>query len=136
MHVPRASISRRQLSQEDKKLSKDLSSGKPEKFVAAVQTMMDRGMIRETPPDVAIEKVAREIVEARALGREVVAVSSVHRITEALSQRVHDLEVERSGGNGQAVLDVHLRRDLQPAELRSSQFYREGDIVDSSMAAK
>jgi hypothetical protein len=118
------------LSEQDKKLSKDLSSGKPEKFVAAVQTMMDRGMIRETPPDVAIEKVAREIVKARALGREVVAVSSVHRISEALSQRVHDLEVERSGGNGQAVLDVHLRRDLQPPELRSSQFYREGDIVE------
>ena len=114
---------------EDKKLSKDLSSGKPEKFVAAVQTMMDRGMIRETAPDVAIEKVAREIVEGRALGKEVVAVSSVHRISEALSNRVHDLEVERSGRGGQAVLDVHLRRDLQPAELRSSQFYREGDIV-------
>ena len=32
MHVPRASISRRQLSVEDKKLSKDLSSGKPEKI--------------------------------------------------------------------------------------------------------
>jgi hypothetical protein len=130
MHVPRASISRRQMSVEDKKLSKDLSSGKPEKFVAAVQTMMDRGMIRETPPDVAIEKVAREIVEARALGKEVVAVSSVHRISEALSHRVHDLEVERSGCNGQAVLDVHHRRDLQPAELRSSQFYHQGDIVE------
>ena len=111
-------------------LSKDLSSGKPEKFAAAVQTMMARGMIREAPPDVAIEKVAREIVEARALGKEVVAVSSVHRISEALSNRVHDLEVERSGRGGQAVLDVHLRRDLQPAELRSSQFYREGDIVE------
>jgi conjugative relaxase-like TrwC/TraI family protein len=130
MHVPRASISRRQLSVEDKKLSKDLSSGKPEKFVAAVQTMIDRGMIRETAPDIAIEKVAREIVEARALGKEVVAVSSVHRISEALSNRVHDLEVERTGRSGQAVLDVHLRRDLQPAELRSSQFYREGDIVE------
>jgi conjugative relaxase-like TrwC/TraI family protein len=130
MHVPRASISRRQMSVEDKKLSKDLSSGKPEKFVAAVQTMMDRGMIRETAPDVAIEKVAREIVEARALGKEVVAVSSVHRISEALSNRVHDLEVERIGRTGQAVLDVHLRRDLQPAELRSLQFYREGDIVE------
>ena len=130
MHVPRASISRRQLSVEDKKLSKDLSSRKPEKFAAAVQTMMERGMIRETAPDVAIEKVAREIINARALGKEVVAVSSVHRISEALSQRVHDLEVERSGRGGQAVLDVHLRRDLQPAELRSSQFYREGDIVE------
>ncbi len=130
MHVPRASISRRQLSMEDKKLSKDLSSGKPEKFVAAVQTMMDRGMIRETAPDIAIEKVAREIVDARALGKEVVAVSSVHRISEALSNRVHELEVERSGRGGQAVLDVHLRRELQPAELRSSQFYREGDIVE------
>ena len=130
MHVPRASISRRQLGVEDKTLSTDLSSGKPEKFASAVQTMMDRGMIRETSPDVAIEKVAREIVDARAVGREVVAVSSVHRISEALSNRVHDLEVERSGCGGQAVLDVHLRRDLQSAELRSSQFYREGDIVE------
>jgi hypothetical protein len=115
---------------EDKKLSKDLSSGKPEKFATAVQTMMDRGMIRETAPDIAIEKVAREIVDARALGKEVVAVSPVHRISEALSNRVHDLEVERSGRGGQAVLDVHLKRELQPAELRSSQFYREGDIVE------
>jgi hypothetical protein len=130
MHVPRASISRRQLSVEDKKLSNDLSSGKPKKFAAAVQTMMERGMIRETAPDIAIEKVAREIVDARALGREVVAVSSVHRISEALSNRVHDLEVERIGRAGHTVLDVHLRRDLQPVELRSSQFYREGDIVE------
>jgi hypothetical protein len=33
--------------------------------------MMDQGMIRETPLDLATEKVARGIVEARALGREV-----------------------------------------------------------------
>jgi hypothetical protein len=130
MHVPRASISRRQLTVEDKKLSSDLSSGDAEKFAGAVQRMLDRGMIRETPPDKALEIVAKEIVEARANGKEVVAVSSVHRISEALAERVHDLHVEKVGREGQATLDVHVKRSLQPAELRSSQFYRVGDVVE------
>jgi len=130
MHVPRASISRRQLSVADKQLAADLSSGNDEKFAGAVQKMLDRGMICETPPDDAIEKVAREIVEGRATGREVVAVSSVHRISEGLAERVHDMHVERAGRAGQTPLNVHVKRDLQPAELRSSQFYRAGDVVE------
>ena len=127
---PRASISRRQLSVADKQLAADLSSGNEEKFAGAVGKMLERGMIRETPPDEAIEKVAKEIVEGRATGKEVVAVSSVHRISEALAERVHDLHVERSGRDGQALLDIHGKRDLQPAELRSSQFYHVGDVVE------
>jgi conjugative relaxase-like TrwC/TraI family protein len=130
MHVPRASISRRQLTVADKQLAVDLSSGNEEKFASAVGKMIDRGMIRETPPDVAIEKVAKEIVEGRATGKEVVAVSSVHRISDALADRVHDLHVERSGRDGQVLLDVHVKRDLQPAELRSSQFHRVGEVVE------
>src|ERR1700679_2961400 len=100
MHVPRTSISRRQLTVADKQLAADLSSGDTEKFAGAVKQMLDRGMIRQTPPDEAVEKVAREIVEARAKGKEVVAVSSVHRISEALAERVHDLHIERSGREG------------------------------------
>jgi conjugative relaxase-like TrwC/TraI family protein len=130
MHIPRASISRRQLSQADKKLAADLSSGDGEKFASAVQTMIERKMIRETPPDEAVENVAKEIVEGRATGKEIVAVSSVHRISEALAERVHDLHVEKMGPEGQTPLDVHVKRDLQPAELRSSQFYRVGDVVE------
>jgi conjugative relaxase-like TrwC/TraI family protein len=130
MHVPRASISRRQLTEADKKLAADLSSGNPQKFAGAVQTMIQRDMIRETPPDKAVEIVAKEIVESRATGKEVVAVSSVHRINEALAERIHDLNVERSGRTGQTLLDVHVKRDLQPAELRSSQFYRVGDVIE------
>jgi hypothetical protein len=96
--------------------------------------MIERGMIRQTPPDEAVEKVAREIVEARVIGREVVAVSSVHRISEALAERVHDLHVERSGRESQTSLAVHVKRDLQPAELRSSQFYKAGDVVEYKQA--
>jgi conjugative relaxase-like TrwC/TraI family protein len=134
MHVPRASISRRQLSVADKRLAADLSSGNDGRFVGAVHKMLDRGMIRETPPNSAIEKVAREIVEARATGKEVVAVSSVHRINEALADRVHNLHVEKTGRNGQTLIDVHVKRDLQPTELRSSQFYRVGDVVEYKQA--
>jgi hypothetical protein len=92
--------------------------------------MLERGMIRETSPDEALERVAKEIVEARATGKEVVAVSSVHRISEALAERVHDLHIEKLGREGQTFLDIHVKRDLQPAELRSSQFYRIGDIIE------
>jgi conjugative relaxase-like TrwC/TraI family protein len=130
MHVPRASISRRQLTVEDKQLAADLSSGNEEKFARAVGQMLERGMIRESSPDEAVEKVAMEIVEARASGKEIVAVSSVHRISDALADRIHDLHVERSGSEGQTLVDVHVKRDLQPAELRSSQFYRVGDVVE------
>jgi conjugative relaxase-like TrwC/TraI family protein len=130
MHVPRASISRRQLTMADKQLAADLSSGDAEKFAAAVRQMLDRGMIRQTPPDEAVEKIAREIVEARAAAKEIVAVSSVHRISEALAERIHDLHVEKRGWEGQTPVDVHVRRDLQPAELRSSQFYKVGDVVE------
>jgi hypothetical protein len=87
-------------------------------------------MIRETPPDKAVEIVAKEIVEARTTGKDVVAVSSVHRINDALSDRIHALHVEKTGREGQTHLDVHVKRDLQPAELRSSQFYRAGDVVE------
>ena len=130
MHVPRASISRRQLTVADKQLAADLSSGDENRFARAVGKMLERGMIRETPPDEAVEKVAQEIVEARATGKEIVAVSSVHRISDALADRIHDLHVERSGSEGQTLVDVHVKRDLQPAELRSSQFYRVGDVVE------
>jgi hypothetical protein len=130
MHVPRASISRRQLTVADKQLAADLSSGNAEKFVAAVRQMLDRGMIQQTPPDEAVEKVAREIVEARAAGKEIVAVSSVHRISEALAERIHDFHVEKKGREDQTAVDVHVKRDLQPAELRSSQFYKVGDVVE------
>ncbi len=130
MHVPRASISRRQLRSEDKKLAADLSSGDDSKFADAVQKMMDRGMVCETAPDVAIEEVAKEIVEARAAGQEIVAVSSVHRISDALAERIHSLHLEKNGSDGQSFLDVHLKRELQPAELKSSQFYRVGDVVE------
>jgi conjugative relaxase-like TrwC/TraI family protein len=130
MHVPRASISRRQLTEADKKLAADLSSGNPQKFAGAVQSMLQRNMIRETPPDKAVEIVAKEIVEARATGKDVVAVSSVHRINDALSDGIHALHVEKMGQEGQASLAIHLKRDLQPTELRSSQFYRAGDVVE------
>jgi hypothetical protein len=134
MHVPRASISRRQLSVADKRLAADLSSGNDGRFAGAVQKMLDRGMIRETPADAAIEKVAKEIVEARVTGKEVVAVSSVHRISDTLADRIHDLHVEKTGRAGQTPLHVHVKRDLQPAELRSSQFYRVGDVVEYKQA--
>lgn len=114
----------------DKQLAADLSSGNAEKFVGAVKQMFDRGMIQQTPPDKAVERVAKEIVEARAAGKEIVAVSSVHRISDALAERVHDLYVERKGREGQTLVDVHVKRDLQPAELRSSQFYKIGDVVE------
>src|ERR1700678_1126867 len=51
MHVPRASISRRQLTEADKQLAADLSSGDAAKFADAVKQMLDRGMILQTPPD-------------------------------------------------------------------------------------
>jgi conjugative relaxase-like TrwC/TraI family protein len=130
MHVPRASISRRQLTVADKQLAADLSSGNPQKFAGAVQSMIQRDMIRETPSDKAVEIVAKEIVEARATGKDVVAVSSVHRINDALSDRIHALHVEKMGREGQALLETHVKRGLQPAELRSSQFYRVGDVVE------
>src|SRR5450755_158907 len=100
----------------DKQLAADLSSGNAEKFASAVGKMLDRGMIRETAPDEAVEKVAKEIVEARATGKEVVAVSSVHRISETLADRVHDLHVEKTGRDGQTPVDVHVKRELQPSE--------------------
>jgi hypothetical protein len=57
-------------------------------------------MIRETVPALAMNK-SRWKSWARPLGREVVTFSSMHRLSEALPQRVHAMEVERSGGKGQ-----------------------------------
>jgi hypothetical protein len=130
MHVERASISRRQKKAEDKELAADLSSGNDEKFSTAVKKMMDRGMIKQSSPDEAIEKVAQEIVAGRATKKDVVAVSSVHRLSEKLADRVHSLHLEKHGRNGQGTIDVHVKRDLKEAELKSSQFYRPGDVVE------
>jgi hypothetical protein len=114
----------------DKQLAIDLSSGDAGKFAGAVRQMLDRGLIRQTPPDEAVEKIAKEIIASRAKGGDVVAVSSVHRISEALAERIHDFHVEKMGREGQTPVDVHIKRDLQPAELRSSQFYKIGDVVE------
>ena len=129
MHVARASLSRRQKSNLDKQLAADLSSGDDAKFESAVARMAQRGMLEETRPQDAIERVAQEIVEGRIKGKEVVAVSSVHRIAEELADRVHQLHLERTGRKAVS-MDVHVKRALQKAELGSSQFYNAGDWIE------
>ena len=55
MHVGRIDVTRRQLKIEDKRLSRELSSGDAARFCAAMERLIDRGAIRRGGIDDAVQ---------------------------------------------------------------------------------
>ncbi len=129
MHVERASITRRQLKTEDKNLARDLSSGDPGKFSAALDRFIERGDLKEISPEDAITLAAERIVQARELTQDLLAFSSVHRIGDGISQEIHQSSLRKNPDLKCAAIDLLKPLNLAPAELLSSQSYFVGQTV-------
>lgn len=130
MHVERASISRRQLAAEDKKLAQELSSGDSELFGNALEKYIARGDVVELPPEDAIKGAASRILDARSQGEDILTFSSVHRLCDAVSEELHQQALKRDPKLKTTNLDAWKIKDLQPAELRSPHFYEVGNTVE------
>ncbi len=130
MSVERASVSRRQRKQEDKKLAVELSSGHADRFNRALEALIARGRVREVPEESLVNAAARKIVTARDARLDQLVVSSVHRLGEAVSDRLHELRLESDPQLASVRIATHRSKDLEPAERLSSQFYQAGDVVE------
>jgi len=129
MHIGRASISRRQLKSEDKRLAEDLSSGDQTKFESALSRYVERGDVREIGSQEAISEAAALLLNARADKRDLLVFSSVHRIGERISEELHRQRLTADPKLECVLVDTLRSLDLAEAELRSSQFYRPGQTV-------
>lgn len=129
MHVGRASISRRQLRSEDKRLAEDLSSGDQTRFEAALSRYVERGDVREIPCPEAISEAASLLLDARANKRDLLVFSSVHRIGEGISEELHQQRLAADPTLECVLVDTLRSLDLATVELNSSQFYRPGQTV-------
>ena len=129
MHVERASITRRQLSSEDKNLARDLSSGDERLFSAALDRFIERGDLKEVVPEEAISQAAARIIAARDSGQDLLAFSSVHRLCDSISQEIHQTRLLQNPDLKRAAIDVLKPLNLAPAELLSSQSYFVGQSV-------
>ncbi len=130
MHIERAGVSRRQLKAEDKRLAIELSSGDSQRFAAALNRLIDRGDVAEHDGEKLIVTAAAKIHAAQRAGTDQLVVSSVHRIARSLSDEVHRLRLEQDPTLAVTRIASLESKDLAPAELRSSQFYRPGDVVE------
>lgn len=130
MHVERASISRRQLAAEDKQLAQELSSGDSELFGKALDKYIDRGDVVQLPPEDAVKGAATRILDARSKGEDLLTFASVHRICDAVSDKLHQEAMIRDPKTKTGKLDAWKVKDLQAAELRSPHFYEVGNTIE------
>jgi conjugative relaxase-like TrwC/TraI family protein len=126
MHVARIDISRRQLRLEDKRLAKELSSGSPHRFKAALDRLIERGSIKRGGVDEAVAA----IIDNRLKNRDTVVLSSTHRLGEQISERLH-LEYRRvNPDKKQASIAAFRLKNLRRPELLSTAAYEIGDMVE------
>jgi hypothetical protein len=96
LHVNRLDISRRQTAIEDKRLTRDLSSGSLDRFVKALNCLIERGLIQEAKIEQAVEAVLKNKRENRKLSSGVPLTGSAKRFRIAftrhtkLSTRIHN----------------------------------------------
>ena len=135
MAVERASVSRRQVRQADKLLAVELSSGDPARFNVALEKLIERGHVKEVAGEAMVDLAVRNIAAARAARFDQLVVSSVHRIGEAVSDRLHELRLEAHPELARARIATHRSKDLEPTERLSSQFYEAGNVVEYARGA-
>ncbi len=135
MAVERASVSRRQMRQADKLLAVELSSGDPARFNLALEKLIERGHVKEVAGEAIVDVAVRKIAAARASRYDQLVVSSVHRIGEAVSDRLHELRLEANPALDRARIATHRSKDLEPTERLSSQFYEVGNVVEYARGA-
>ena len=68
----------------------ELSSGHADRFNRALEALIARGRVREVPEEALVNAAARKFVAARDARLDQLVVSSVHRLGEAVSDRLHE----------------------------------------------
>ena len=83
MHVGRIDVTRRQLTIDDKRLSRELSSGDAARFCAAMERLIERGAIRHGGLDDAVQAILANRNAAQPV--ETIVLSSTHRLAIVLN---------------------------------------------------
>ena len=127
MHVGRIDVTRRQLKIEDKRLSRELSSGDAARFCAAMESLIDRGAIRRGGLDDAVQAVLANRNPAEPV--DTIVLSSTHRLAEKVSEELHEAYKKTRPEVPMAQVAALKPKELQPAELLSTASYKPGEMI-------
>lgn len=126
LQINRLDISRRQMTIEDKRLARDLSSGDVERFVKALDWLIERGSVQEAKIEQAIEAALKNKRE----NRETIILSSSHRLGQDISDCLHEAYKAQHPHTPFAQIAAYRLKHLQPSELKSTETYQVGDMVE------
>jgi len=128
MHVGRIDVTRRQLKIEDKRLSRELSSGDAARFCAAMERLIERAAIRRGGIDDAVQAILANRNAAQPV--ETIMLSSTHRLAEKVSEKLHEAYKKASPDATTANVAALKPKELQPAELVSTARYKLGEMIE------
>jgi hypothetical protein len=128
MQVGRIDVTRRQLKIEDKRLSRELSSGDGERFCAAMERLIERGAIRRGGTGDAVEAILVNRNAAKPV--ETIVLSSTHRLAEKVSEKLHHAYKKAKPEVNMAQIVALKPKELQPAELLSTASYMPGEMIE------
>jgi conjugative relaxase-like TrwC/TraI family protein len=126
LHVNRLDISRRQMAIQDKRLARELSSGDVERFTKALDSLIERGSVLQAKIEQAIEAVLKNKRESR----RTIILSSSHRLGQEISDCLHEAYKAQHSDTSFAEIAAYRLKDLQPSELKSTETYQAGDMVE------
>jgi hypothetical protein len=107
-------------------LSRELSSGDPERFCTAIEKLIERGAIRRGWIDHAVQAILANRNAARPV--ETIVLSSTHRLAEKVSEKLHEAKSQAWSDDGSAC-GVEPK-ELQSAELLSTASYKPGEMIE------
>jgi hypothetical protein len=134
MHVRRIDITRRQVSLADKQLSRELSSGDPARFGAAIERLIERGAILHGGIDDAVQAVLANRNAAKPV--ETIVLSSTHRPAEKVSEKLHEAYKRATPELPMIQIAAFKPKELQLAELVSTGSYKPGDTIEYQPAGR
>jgi conjugative relaxase-like TrwC/TraI family protein len=128
MQVGRIDVTRRQLKLEDKRLSRELSSGDAVRFCAAMERLLEWGAIRRGGIDDAVQAILAYRNATQPV--ETIVLSSTHRLAEKVSEKLHEAYKETTPEVPMAQVAALKPKELQPAELLSTASYKPGEMIE------
>ncbi len=134
MHVGRINVTRRQLSLEDKQLSRELSSGDTARFGAAIERLIERGSIRRGGINEAVKAILANRNAAKPV--ETIVLSSTHRLAEKVSEKLHEAYKKTRQEVPMTQVAALKPKELQPAELLSTASYKRGEMIEYQPAGQ
>ncbi len=127
-HVGRIDVTRRQLKIEDKRLSRELSSGDAARFAAAIERLIRRGAIRRGGINEAVQAILYNRNAAKPV--ETIVLSSTHRLAEKVSEKLHEAYKKARPEVTMTRIAAFKAKERQPAELLSTASYKAGEMIE------